>query len=204
MMKDYPATLNIKYQQQSNRKTVIFRLILAIPICIILVLLSHHGYNSENGSSNSEWIGLVVAPTLLMIVFRRKYPKWWFDWNLEFTRFSTRVASYILLLRDEYPSTDEEQFVTVNLQYPDVKNDLNQWMPLIKWFLVLPHVFVLLFIFIGVVGCTIIAWFAILFTKTYPKGIFDYVVGALRWSLRVQAYALLLVTDEYPPFRLSA
>jgi hypothetical protein len=113
------------------------------------------------------------------------------------------VASYLLLLRHEYPSTDEEQAVHVEIEYPDVEKDLNQWMPLIKWLLVFPHMIVLCFIMIGVLLCTIIAWVIILFSGKYPKSTFDFVVGALRWILRVEAYAILLTTDKYPPFRLS-
>ena len=105
-------------------------------------------------------------------------------------------------MRDEYPSTDDEQAVKVDIPYPDVEKDLNRWMPLFKWILVIPHIIVLIFIFIAVVFCTFFAWFAILLTGRYPKGIFDFVEGFLRWSLRVNAYVFLLTTDQYPPFRL--
>jgi hypothetical protein len=176
---------------------------MVIPIAIILGLLSYHGYNSEQFPEESYWVGILFIPTLLMIVFRRKYPKWWFDWNVALTKFSLRVASYLLLLRHEYPSTDEEQAVHVEIEYPDVEKELNQWMPLIKWLLVFPHMIVLCFIMIGVLLCTIIAWVIILFSGKYPKSTFDFVVGALRWILRVEAYAILLTTDKYPPFRLS-
>jgi len=168
-----------------------------------LGLLSYHGYNSEQVPEESYWVGILVVPTLLMIVFRRKYPRWWFDWNVQLTKFSIRVASYILLLRHEYPSTDEEQAVHVQIDYPDVEKDLNRWLPLIKWLFILPHIFVLCFIMIGVLLCTILAWFIVLVSGKYPKSMFDFVVGSLRWTLRVQAYALLLITDQYPPFSLS-
>jgi len=138
-----------------------------------------------------------------MIVFRKKYPKWWFDWNLSLSKFSMRVGSYVLCLRDEYPSTDEEQAVKLDIIYPDVQKDLNQWMPLVKWFLVLPHLIVLCFLLPGVIICTILAWFLILFTGKYPKGMFNFVVGFLRWILRVEAYAFFLTTDQYPPFSLG-
>ena len=149
-------------------------------------------------------VGFVVLPTILMILFRQKYPKWWFDWNVALTKFATRVSAYILLLRDEYPSTDEEQAVHIDLPYPNVETELNRWLPLVKWFLAIPHIIVLVFLWVGVVFCTIIAWFAILFTGSYPRGLFDFVVGVMRWSLRVDAYAVLLTTDEYPPFTLGA
>jgi hypothetical protein len=138
-----------------------------------------------------------------MLLFRQKYPQWWFDWNLALTRFSYRVTSYLALLRDEYPSTDEEQAVHVDVPYPDAVRDLNRWLPLVKWFLAIPHYIVLFFLFIAAFVCVIIAWFAILFTGRYPEGLFNFVTGVLRWSLRVSAYAFLLTTDRYPPFRLS-
>ncbi len=202
-MNTYPANLTIDYPEKAKRLTVFFRLLLAIPISIILGLLSYHGYNNEQVSDGSNWIGVLFIPTALMIVFRKKYPRWWFDWNLALTKFGMRVSSYVLLLRHEYPSTDEEQAVHVDIQFPDVKKELNRWMPLIKWLLVLPHMIVLCFMMVGVMFCTILAWIIMLFTGTYPKAMFDFVVGALRWGLRVSAYAILLTTDKYPPFRFS-
>ena len=188
-MKQYPANLKIDYSEASNKLSALLRLVLVIPIIIILALIS----------SYAEALFLAVA---LMIIFKQKYPKWWFDWSIALTKFSYRIAAYGLLMRDEYPSTEDEQAVLLEIPYPDVSKDLNKWMPLVKWILVIPHIIVLMFIFIAVVIGTIIAWFAILFTGKYPKGIFDFVEGFLRWSLRVNAYAILLTTDEYPPFRL--
>jgi hypothetical protein len=141
---------------------------------------------------------------LLMILFRQKYPRWWYDWNLQFTRFTNRIGVYLALMDDTYPSTDEEQSVSLNLSYPDARQELNRWLPLVKWFLAIPHYIVLLFLFIAAFFCVIIAWFAILFTGRYPRGIFDFLVGIGRWANRVNAYAFVLVTDQYPPFSLSA
>ncbi|NQV19133.1 MAG: DUF4389 domain-containing protein [Armatimonadetes bacterium] len=205
-MEKYPVSLSIDYSDKSKRLTVLFRLFLAIPILIILALLTSSSYESQQAAKEVERVysvGILFLPTLLMIVFKRKYPRWWFDWNLALTKFSLRVASYLLLLRDDYPSTDEEQAVNVQINYPDVEKELNQWLPLIKWLLVIPHFIVLCFIMVGVIFCTIIAWFIILFTGKYPRSMFDFVVGFLRWILRVGAYAILLTTDEYPPFSLS-
>ena len=148
--------------------------------------------------------GVLFGATALMLLFRRKYPRWWFDWNLAFTRFSTRVWAYLALLRDEYPSTDQEQAVHVHLAYPDAGSELNRWLPLVKWFLAIPHWVVLCLLSIGVCVCVIIAWFTILFTGRYPRELFEFVVGVFRWGLRVAAYAVLLTTDRYPPFTLSA
>jgi hypothetical protein len=138
-----------------------------------------------------------------MIVVRLRYPRWWFDFARELTRFGARVSAYMALLTDRYPSTVDEQSVHLEIEYPDVEKDLNRWLPLVKWLLAIPHYFVLLFLWIGAIIAILIAWFAILITGRYPKSLFDYVVGVGRWTLRVSAYAFLLVTDRYPPFSLK-
>ena len=189
-MKVYPVKLNIVYSESSNRLTAIFRLILVIPIVFILALISTY----------AEALSLAIA---MMILFKEKYPKWWFEWHIGITKLTYRIAAYVFLMRDEYPSTDHDQSVQIDVPYPDVKNDLKRWMPLVKWILVIPHIIVLIIIFIGVVLGTIFALFAILFTGKYPIAIFKFNAGFLRWSLRVSAFALLLTTDQYPPFRLS-
>ena len=202
---NYPADLNIDYPEKSNRLTTFFRIFTVIPILIILGLLVSGTYESH---SEQGWrymyhaAGFVVVPTVLMILFRKKYPRWWFDWNLALTKFATRVFSYLILLTDEYPSTDQDQAVHIEIPYPDAKNELRCGMPLIKWFLAIPHVFILCFLYVAVVVITIMSWFSILFTGNYPKGLFKFVVGVMRWSLRVNAYAVLLTTDKYPPFSL--
>lgn len=208
--KSYPARLDIDYPGKSNRLTALFRVVLAVPIVgILFVLLATGGgsYMNEAGEMVSQDGGGIIAglfvATALMILFRQRYPRWWFDFNLELNRFSTRVGAYVFLLTDKYPSTVEAQAVHLDVSYPDAKKDLNRWLPLVKWLLALPHYLVLIVLTIGAAGATIIAWFAILFTGKYPKGLFDYVVGVARWDLRVTAYALLLTTDEYPPFSLK-
>ena len=205
-MQNYPVDLKIDYSEKSDRLTSFFRIFLAIPILIVLALLTseiHDNNEFTNDDKHVYSIGIVFLPTMLMIVFRQKYPKWWYNWNLELTKFSIRVTAYLLFLKDDYPSTDEEQAVHVTIPFPDVKEDLNRWLPLVKWFLAIPHVIVLCFLYIGLVFCSIYIWFFILFAGRYPKVFFDYVVGVLRWSIRVSAYALILTTDEYPPFRLG-
>jgi len=206
----YPASLDIDYPGKLDRLTSFFRIIWAIPALIILTLLTadgSEGFIHEAGhhmAKNGGGIvgGLFVA-TALMIVFRQRYPRWWFDFNLELNRFSTRVGAYLFLLTDRYPSTVEAQSVHLDITYPDVKRDLNTWLPLVKWLLALPHYFVLAVLIIIALGASVIAWFAILFTGRYPKGLFDFVVGVGRWSIRVAAYAFLLTTDQYPPFSLT-
>jgi hypothetical protein len=206
---DYAARLEIDYPDHPlDRMTTFFRLIWAIPILIILGLLNNGGsvhYMNEAGKMVSETGGGAAAglafATLLMILFRQKYPRWWFDFALELARFGSRVGSYLALLTDRYPSTDEAQSVHLDIDYPDATR-LNRWLPLVKWLLAIPHYIVLAVLFVIAIFAVIIAWFAILFTGSYPRGLFDFVVGVGRWALRVSAYAFLLVTDEYPPFSL--
>ncbi|MGV1009233.1 MAG: DUF4389 domain-containing protein [Dermatophilaceae bacterium] len=211
----YAARLDIDYPERLNRLTSFFRIFWVIPIGIVIGFLSAQATStvtvintsgqvvSTVSRSGGGIVGGLFGATLLMILFRQRYPRWWFDFALEFTRFSNRVGAYVALLTDTYPSTVEEQSVHIEIDYPeDVPQDLNRWLPLVKWFLAIPHYIVLGFLFIGVFFAVVIAWFAILFTGRYPRGLFDYVVGVGRWALRVQAYSALLVTDRYPPFSL--
>jgi hypothetical protein len=206
----YPARLQVDYPEEHNRVTTLFRIVLVIPIAIVISVLTAgatqtvYTQSGKTVSTTSTGIaaGLFLA-TVLMIVFRRRYPRWWFDFALELARFGTRVWAYLVLLTDQYPSTVEEQNVHLDLDYPDVERDLNRWMPLIKWLLAIPHYIVLAFLYIGVFFALIGAWFAILFTGRYPRGIFTFVEGVIRWQNRVYGYAFALVTDRYPPFQLK-
>ena len=189
--------------------TTAFRLILVIPIALLLSILSGSG-TQVTQTDSGEWVATTATSvtsalfgaTLLMILFRKRYPRWWFDFNVELTRFTARVGAYMALLTDEYPSTVEHQSVQLEIDYPDAEHDLSRGLPLVKWFLAIPHYFVLFFLVIGAFFAVILAWFAILFTGKYPRGLFDFVVGVTRWGVRVNAYAFLLTTDQYPPFSL--
>lgn len=214
MTTEYPATLDIDYPAELNRATTFFRLILAIPVLVLVTILSASSSStvsvltdtgeivSKTTETGAGLLGALTISTALMILFRRKYPRWWFDFAREFTRFSYRIGAYLALQTDLYPSTDEEQSVHLDIDYPDAASDLNRWMPLVKWFLAIPHYVVLAILAVGAVFAVVIAWFAILFTGRYPRGLFDYILGVARWALRVQAYAFLLVTDTYPSFSL--
>lgn len=213
----YPARLEIDYPEKLDRLTSFFRIFWIIPIAIILGLITGAGetvyqtvYLDQAGKvvattrdTTGGLFGSLAVAVALMIIFRQLYPRWWFDFLRELTRFSYRVGAYFVMLTDQYPSTVDEQAVHLEIDYPDVPNDLNRFMPLIKWFLAIPHFFVLAFLWFAAVFVVMIAWFAILFTGRYPRSLFDYVVGVGRWGLRVNAYAFLLVTDKYPPFTLD-
>ena len=186
----YPVQYSVEYPESSSRLKALFRLILIIPIAVLYLLVS--GIN-----------GALFPALVLMLLFRKKYPRWWFEVNLEVERFTARCGAYLSLLRDEYPSTDEEQAVQLDIEYPDAQNDLNRWLPLIKWLLALPHwiiIWILSYVWIIVV---VISWFAIIITGRHPRALFDFLVGYGRWAYRTVAYALLLTTDRYPPFRFG-
>jgi uncharacterized protein DUF4389 len=203
----YPVQFSVEYPDRDlNRLTTAFRIIVAIPILILAATLSGEAwgdYGHGAGAGAAVGGGLLFLPPLLMIVVREKYPRWWYDWNLEFLRFSNRVGVYLALMDDRYPSTDEHQAVRLDFPYPDARQGLNRWLPLVKWLLAIPHYILLVFLYIGAIVSVIIAWFAILFTGRYPRGLFDYLQGVGRWTNRVVGYAFVLVTDDYPPFRLS-
>jgi hypothetical protein len=203
----YPVQFSVAYpDRELNRLTTFFRLIVAIPIVIVLGAIGGH---ESYASGDNDWTvaagtgGLLFFAPLLMILFRQKYPRWWFDWNLQLLRFSNRVCVYVALMDDAYPSTDEEQSVVLEFPYPDAKDGLNRWLPLVKWLLAIPHYVILFFLTLAAIVAVIVAWFAILFTGRYPRGIFDFVEGVIRWWNRVVGYAFILITDEYPPFSLS-
>jgi hypothetical protein len=206
---DYPVHYDVEYPGRPlNRLTTFFRLFTVIPIAIVLAAVSGATYSTGGGSGDAYVYGVAAGGflfggPLLMILFRKKYPRWWFDWNQELARFTGRVHVYFSLLDDRYPSTDEQQSLRLDLRYPNAETELMRGMPIVKWLLAIPHYVVLLFLSIGAFVAIVIAWFAILFTGRYPRGLFDFVVGTQRWFVRVAAYAFLLTTDRYPPFRLA-
>jgi hypothetical protein len=212
MVSSYPVQFNVDFPDRDlDRLSSALRIFFIIPIAIVLSLLtgtsSHYATTANGATENTTTTlaaggGVLFLPLVLMIVFRQKYPRWWYDWNLNILRFSNRVLAYFALLDDHYPSTDEEQAVHLDFPYPDARQ-LNRWLPLIKWLLAIPHYIVLFFLTIAAIIAVILAWFAILFTGRYPRSIFDFVVGVIRWSNRITGYSFTLVTDQYPPFSLS-
>jgi hypothetical protein len=206
MDESYPLTYSVDYPEELDRLTTFFRLFMLIPIGIVLATVNHYAFSGWGDQTTTSYVGaggLLVAGPFLMILFVGKYPRWWFDWNRELLRFVNRVSIYGALLRDEYPSTDEQQALHLAVEYPDVESDLSRGMVLVKWFLAIPHYIVLFFLYIGAFFAVIFAWFAILFTGRYPRSLFDFIVGVHRWTNRVAAYMFILVTDKYPPFSLE-
>jgi hypothetical protein len=208
MNEQYPVQFSVEYPDRSlNRLTTFLRIFTVIPILIVLNLVMGYSWNWTYGGETTTYVaggvGFLFLPPLLLILFRKKYPRWWFDWNLELLRFANRVGIYVALMDDKYPSTDEHQSVRLDYPYPNAETELGRGMPLVKWLLAIPHYIVLFFLYIGAFFAVVFAWFAILFTGRYPRGLFDFVEGVYRWHNRVTAYAYLLVTDKYPPFRLG-
>jgi hypothetical protein len=203
----YPVQFSVDYPDRPlNRLTTGFRIFVAIPILVVLATVSNETWDLYARDSSVVVTGaggLLFLGPLLMILFRQKYPRWWFDWNLELQRFTNRVGAYLALMDDRYPATDQQQAVHLDYVYPDAARDLNRWLPLVKWLLAIPHYIVLFFLWIAAIVVVIIVWFAILFTGRYPRSMFDFVECVFRWENRVIAYAFLLVTDRYPPFALS-
>ena len=205
----YPLTFSVDYPERPlNRLSTALRIFTIIPIAILAATLEGGSFGAGAGGTGARYagggIGILVIPVLLMLLFRRKYPRWWYEWNLQLSRFSNRIAAYFALMDDHYPSTDEEQAVHLNFPYPDAQRDLSQGLPLVKWLLAIPHYIVLFFLTIGALLAAVFAWFAILVTGRYPRSLFDFIEGVLRWHNRVAAYAFLLITDRYPPFSLQA
>lgn len=198
---DYP-------DRELDRLSSALRIFWIIPIMFVLGGIG--GAYSSWQFSGSSWFvsgatgtGIIFLAPLLMIVFRQKYPRWWWDFNIQLMRFQARVGMYFALTTDVYPSTEDEQSVHLDADYPNVTTDLNRWLPLVKWLLAIPHYIILFFLWIAALFVLIYVWFVILFTGRYPRGAFDFIVGVSRWSYRVQAYALLLNTDDYPPFSMD-
>ena len=186
---DYPLRLDVEYPEQLNRWLPLVKLLLAIPHLLIVSALINVAY-------------IIQIIAFFAILFTTKYPQSLFEFVVNIYRWQANTHVYIFLMRDEYPpfSWEPGQYpVTFEIDYP---TELNRWLPLVKWLLAFPHYVALFFLGIAALVVWVIAFFAILFTATYPRGMFDFVVGVLRWGNRVNAYVYFM-RDEYPPFSLK-
>lgn len=185
----YPIRVDISYPEDLSRWLIFVKWLLSIPHYIILYFLELAVY-------------VVTLIAVFAILFTAKYPEGLFKFAVGFRRWQLNYYAYLFLLRDEYPpfSMDPGQYPAVlEVDYPE---RLNRFLPLIKWLLVIPSLIVLLALYIAGIVVTFIAFFAILFTKTYPRGMFDFMVGVFRWTQRATGYYYLF-TDKYPPFSLK-
>jgi hypothetical protein len=186
---DYPVRFDVQYPEQLSRWLIFVKWILAIPHFLILYALN-------------AVAGICVLIGFFAILFTRQFPRGLWDFVVNTRRWNENNSAYIALMRDEYPPFSWEPGVypvTLEVDYPE---EMNRWLPLVKWLLAIPHLIVLSVLYIAAIVVIIIAWFAILFTGQFPRGMFDFVVGVMRWNNRVYAYFYLL-RDEYPPFSLK-
>lgn len=181
-----------------KRLSVFFRPLLLLPVVILLSLLG-----GSSLSDDSSWGSTVFLALALIVIFTGTYPTWLLTFIHGLQAFELKIGAYALLLRDEYPSLADRPFAQV--LYPNIEGGarLKRFMPLVKWFLAIPHYVVLLLTGIAVFLLTVLAWFSILFTGRYPTSFLPFVVGWLKYYNRVVGYAFTLVTDQYPQFRLG-
>ena len=186
----YPITFEVEYPERLSRWLIFVKWLLAIPHVIIISLF---GYLIE----------LTTFISWFAILFTGRYPRALFDLALLYWGWNSRVTSYLVLLRDEYPPFGEdaagEYPVHVDIPYPE---RLSRLLIFVKWLLVIPHIIILALLSAVALAVYVIGWFAILFTGQFPRSMFDFLVGVGRWNLRVSAYVMLM-RDEYPPFSLS-
>jgi hypothetical protein len=186
----HPVTFDIAYPERLNRWLILVKWLLAIPHLIIANLLDNVAQ-------------LLAFVAFFTILFTGKWPEGMFKFTVGCLRWQYNVYAYVLLLRDEYPpfSFDPGQYaVAFDVAYPE---KLNRWLVFVKWLLIIPNLIVFLLVALAWAITLIVAWFAILFTGRYPRGLFDFAVGVMRWSARLNAYVYLM-TDKYPPFSTSA
>jgi hypothetical protein len=188
---DYPARFDVEYPERLSRWKIFVKWLFAIPHFIIVYLLQIVG-------------ALMVFVAFFSILFTKRWPLMMFEFMVQIQRWTENVTVYALTLqRDEYPPFSGEAGEYAVLFEIDNDESLSRWKIFVKWLLVIPHLIVLAFLAIAASVAVFIGFFAILFTARFPRGLFDFVVGVLRWTIRVNAYAGWLMTDRYPPFSLK-
>ena len=201
MASQVKTEIQIKHKDR-NRTTVFWRGILAFPVVIFVAAFAQSTFSeSENGAAGTA--GLIVLPTLLALLFRGKYPSYVLTFNHALIELSTRLAAYVLILNDKYPSIESNSKVSVVFPDVDGGKKLNRWLLLVKWILALPHYIVGIVYFLISLFVTVIAWVQTSITGKYPRWAGEIVFGTIAYWNRVLGYMLLLVTDKYPSFRLK-
>ena len=201
---DYPVRFEVDYPERLGRVSTVFRIILYIPIAIFLALVGGQAFSyGDVGDATSTGLaggGGIVLAIWATVIVRQYVPRWLFDFQVALMRFQARAYGYLALLTDRFPAFEGEYPISFDVRYPD---KLNRWKVAI-WKIItsIPHIIILIFLYVAAFVVVVIAWFAILFTGRYPQGLHTFVAGVFRWSLRVQAYIFSL-TDEYPPFSLD-
>jgi hypothetical protein len=201
MSNQVKTVIKIKHKDR-NRTTVFWRGILAFPVIIFVATFAQSSFSeSENWAAGTA--GLIVIPTILALLFRQKYPSYVLSFNHALIELSTRLAAYVLILNDKYPSIESNSRVSVVFPDVDGGKKLNRFLPLVKWFLAIPHYIVGIAYLLITLVVTFIAWVQTSATGKYPKWAGEIVMGTISYLNRVTGYMLLLVTDKYPSFRLK-
>jgi hypothetical protein len=185
----YPIRFDVAYPDELSRWLIFVKWLLAIPHYIILYFLQ-------------ILFSVVTLVAFFAILFTKTYPRDLFRFAVGTRRWQNNVNAYTSLMRDEYPPFSWDPGTYAAVYDADYPVELNRWLPLIKWLLAIPHYIVLALLGIVWLFVLIGAWFAILLTRRYPRPLFDFGVGMLRWSERVTMY-VYLATDAYPPFSLK-
>jgi uncharacterized membrane protein HdeD (DUF308 family) len=191
----YPVSVDFERPLEVPRWRPLVNWLLVIPQLIVVQVLGFV-------------YGVLALVSFFTVLFTKQVPDGIFGVQAMIDRYSWRVTSFHLFMGDEYPpfsfattaADDGIYSARYAIQEP---GEMNRWLPLIKWLLVIPHYIVLLFLFIGVAVVALVSFFVVLFTGKYSEGMRNYIIGVERWALRVSAYATFR-TDVYPPFRLSA
>ena len=207
----YPVQVTLEPPNEPrNKMTVGFRFILAIPHALLVGGFAFFGFtfsawNDFGGFFATGVLGAVAFVCAVIcwfaILFANQHPEGLKDLIMFYLRWRTRAMAYMALFRDEYPPFGDQEY-PAGIQVTFAEGERDKTSIALRIIYAIPHVIVLWALGIAWFVTSVIAWFAILINGTYPEGLYNFGVGVFRWSLRVEAYLLLLV-DEYPPFSLA-
>jgi len=188
----YPVQLDVGYQHEYSRWLPLVKWLLAIPHYVVLAFLAIGFFFA--------YIGAFFA-----VLFTGKYPEGIFNFMVGFHRWVQRVNAYVLLLVDPYPpfslEDDPSYPVRFTIDYPP-GGEIARWRPLVSWLLAIPALIVSTLVIYAALIAEIVAFFTILFSQQISKGLFDFIVKAMRWQARANAYTEFM-TEKYPPFQLG-